>query len=87
MNIYDTIAAISTPHGKGGVAVIRVSGTDAIPICERVFFPKSGKTLSALPSNMTVYGEIRMRPQGATVSSCIDDGMAVCFRAPRSFTG
>ena len=87
MNVYDTIAAISTPHGKGGVAVIRVSGTDAIPICERVFFPKSGKSLSALPANMTVYGEIRMPSIEGLVSPCIDDGMAVCFRAPRSFTG
>ena len=87
MNIYDTIAAVSTPHGKGGVAVIRVSGMDAISICERVFFPKSGKALSSLSSNLTVYGEIRMPSYDGNLSPVVDDGMAVCFRAPRSFTG
>ena len=40
-----TIAAISTPRGKGGVAVIRISGDDAISICEKFIFPKSGKKL------------------------------------------
>lgn len=87
MNINDTIAAISTPYGKGGVAVIRVSGADAIPICDRVFIPKCGKPLSALAPNLTVYGEIHMPASGELASFCVDDGMAVCFHAPRSFTG
>ncbi|MBQ7320741.1 MAG: tRNA uridine-5-carboxymethylaminomethyl(34) synthesis GTPase MnmE [Clostridia bacterium] len=87
MNINDTIAAISTPHGKGGVAVIRISGTDAIPIAERVFRPKNGKTLSELSPNMTVYGDICMPSTDGTPPQTIDDGMAVCFHAPRSFTG
>ena len=87
MNINDTIAAISTPHGKGGVAVIRISGNEAISICNRVFFPKSGKSLNELAPNVTVYGDIRMPPSGDTPSVVIDDGMAVCFHAPRSFTG
>ena len=46
MELLDTIAAISTPHGKGGVAVLRVSGAEAVEIASRVFVPKSGKTLS-----------------------------------------
>ena len=58
MNINDTIAAISTPHGKGGVAVIRISGSEAIDIASRVFRPKSGKALHAIPANQSVYGEI-----------------------------
>ena len=87
MNINDTIAAISTPHGKGGVAVIRISGSDAIAVAERVFRPKSGKSLRALAPNMTVYGEINMPAAGDHPPQNIDDGMAVCFHAPRSFTG
>ena len=82
MKLLDTIAAVSTPRGKGGVAMIRISGQDAIPIGERVFFPMSGKTLSALSHAHATYGEIRM-PEGASV----DDGIAVVYRAPRSFTG
>ena len=87
MNINDTIAAISTPHGKGGVAVIRISGSDAIHVAERVFRPKNGKTLRELPPNLTIYGDIYMPSAGDTPSLNIDDGMAVCFHAPRSFTG
>ena len=45
MNHLDTIAAISTPYGKGGIAVIRISGDEAIDICEKFIFPKSGKKL------------------------------------------
>ena len=54
MNINDTIAAISTPHGKGGVAVIRISGAEAIEIASRVFHPKSGKTLQDIAPNQSV---------------------------------
>ena len=42
MNISDTIAASSTPPGKGGVALLRVSGSDAVAIAARVFRPASG---------------------------------------------
>lgn len=86
MNLFDTIAAISTPIGKGGVAMIRISGSDACEIGERVFFPKSKKRLSEIPHGMTVYGEIRMTDTEGN-SKIIDDGMATYFRGPRSFTG
>ena len=46
--ITDTIAAISTPYGKGGVALLRVSGEEAVAIAERVFRPKNKKRLSEL---------------------------------------
>ena len=45
MNFYDTIAALSTPVGKGGIAVIRIAGAEAIEIAERVFRPKNKKRL------------------------------------------
>ena len=44
----DTIAAISTPPGKGGVAIIRISGDEAISIAERVFFPKSKAKVTSI---------------------------------------
>lgn len=85
MNILDTIAAISTPYGKGGIAVIRISGADAISVAERVFLPKSGKRLSCVESNRAAYGTVYSRKNGESIA--IDDGIAVVFRAPSSFTG
>lgn len=81
MNVKDTIAAISTPPGKGGVALLRVSGDEAVGIAERVFFSKNKTKLSELPSNRAVYGDIFAEGQR------IDDGIAVVYRAPHSFTG
>lgn len=79
--INDTIAAISTPHGRGGIAVIRVSGENALDISSKVFRPASGRELSSCSSNSAVHGYIYYK------GSRIDDGIAVIYRAPRSFTG
>ena len=46
MQVFDTIAAVSTPRGKGGIAVIRISGPEAVAVGEKVFFPKNGRALS-----------------------------------------
>ena len=83
MNVLDTVAAISTPYGKGGIAVIRISGCDSISIADRVFKCASGKKLSQMPNARACYGEI-ISPDD---KKSIDDGIAVCFRAPHSFTG
>lgn len=80
--INDTIAAISTPRGKGGVALLRVSGDSAVEIAGRVFKPANGKNLGEILPNRAVYGTISGQ-DGIN----IDDGLAVVFRAPRSFTG
>ena len=81
MNFYDTIAALSSPVGKGGVAVIRISGADAISVAEKVFKCASGKSVSDLKPNMMVYGNIIFE------NKVIDDGLCVKFCAPKSFTG
>ncbi len=80
---FDTVAAVSTPYGKGGVAVIRLSGEEAVAVAERVFQPVSGAALGAHPPRSAVYGNIRDPLDGRV----LDDGLAVVFRAPRSFTG
>ena len=82
MKLLDTIAAVSTPRGKGGVAIIRISGADALGVGEAIFFPVCGKRLSELPVGRLSYGEIREKSGDA-----VDDGMAVFFLAPHSFTG
>ena len=81
MNFYDTIAALSSPVGKGGVAVIRISGTEAFEIAERVFRAASGKSVAELKPNMMTYGWI------ISEENIIDDGLCVKFCSPRSFTG
>ncbi len=85
MNILDTIAAVSTPFGKGGIAVIRISGHSALGVAEKIFFPKSGEPISSIESNRAIYGDIFSMCDGNKRQ--IDDGIAVLFRAPASFTG
>lgn len=76
-----TIAAISTPYGRGGVAMIRVSGEEAVSICEKVFLPYNGQSLSQVKPRHAVYGDILSH------NTVIDDGIATVYRAPASFTG
>ena len=76
-----TIAAISTPRGKGGIAVIRISGDDALAVADRMFRARSGKSLSEQEGGRVVYGDILYR------GDTIDDGLASVFRAPHSYTG
>lgn len=82
MKLCDTIAAVSTPRGRGGVAIIRISGEDAIEIGNKVFSAVNKKPLSEFSSGRLCYGEIKM-PTGEVV----DDGLAAVFFGPRSFTG
>ena len=82
MKLFDTIGAVSTPRGKGGVAVIRISGENAIAVGEAVFSRK----LSETESNRAVYGKIYL-PEPNGERRQIDDGIATVFRAPASFTG
>lgn len=85
MNLFDTIAAISTPYGKGGVALIRISGDRAIEVAEKVFFPTNEKMLSECRSNVAYHGEILKIHENKKIQ--IDDGLVTIFRAPKSFTG
>ncbi len=90
MKLLDTIAAISTPQGKGGVAMLRISGADALGIASRVFCPKSGKPLTEATARTAIYGAILAPETDAEGNSLwlpVDDGIATVFRAPASFTG
>ena len=78
------IAAISTPSGIGGIAVVRVSGPSAISICDKVYRPfKAGNTLANRKTHTLTYGQI-IDPESGEV---IDEVVASVFRAPHSFTG
>ncbi|MBQ8382567.1 MAG: tRNA uridine-5-carboxymethylaminomethyl(34) synthesis GTPase MnmE [Clostridia bacterium] len=83
----DTIAAISTPYGKGGIAVIRISGDEAIDVAGRVFRAASGRALSEIEGGRIVYGSICAPTADGDLGKVIDDGMAAILRSPRSYTG
>ncbi len=76
----DIIAAISTPPGKGGVAVIRVSGEGCFAILEKLFVPKFGAFCDIRP-RVSTYGYIM---DGEDV---LDDVLLTSFPAPHSYTG
>ena len=78
----DTICAVSTAPGVGGIAVIRVSGPEAIAICNTIFVPRTaGKDLLSQKAYTLRYGSIRRGEE------LIDEVLIALFRAPHSFTG
>lgn len=81
MNTSSTIAAIATPHGTGGISIIRISGEDAIAIADRVFTSKKGKKLSAAKTHTLHYG--RVQENGAV----LDEVLVSVMLAPHTFTG
>ncbi len=80
--LTDTIAAIATPLGEGGLAVIRISGAAALAVADRSFVPQ-GRTAvkpSAAATHTLHYGHV---VRGGCV---VDEVMAAVMRAPRTFT-
>jgi tRNA modification GTPase len=82
MYIRDTIAAIATPLGSGGVGIVRVSGSDAEQIGLKVFKGSCTKNGGGFESHRLFYGRLINPLDGCL----IDEGMAVLMRAPRSYT-
>ena len=80
-NLTQVIAAVSTPPGKGGVAIIRMSGEGAFEIADKVFKPLSGKAFSDCTPRMQIYGHI------VEDGERIDDVLATRFPSPNSYTG
>lgn len=77
----DTIAAIATPPGEGGIGIVRASGPDARRIAGAIFEPvRDG---ARLRSHRLVFGTLRDPRSGAV----LDQGMACLMAAPRSYTG
>ena len=74
----DTIAAISTASGQAAIAMVRLSGPDAIKIVHAVF---DGKDLSAVESHTLHFGLIQDGEQ------LVDEVVAGVFRGPNSYTG
>jgi len=89
----ETIAAVATPPGEGGIGIIRVSGSQAFPIAERIFqraratqhptAPRPRGTTGGLESHRIYFGTIRDPETGEV----LDRALLLTFRAPHSYTG
>ncbi len=82
LRLNDTIAAIATPPGEGGIGIVRLSGPDSFPIADRLFHTVGAKP-SGLPTHMLRYGRITETGSDDTV----DDAVILLYRAPHSYTG
>lgn len=85
MNLYDTIAAISTPIGEGGISVIRISGSEAFSITEKLFFKDIDRQqkidISKLSSHTIHFGYVFDK------SNLLDEVLISIFKKPNSYTG
>lgn len=82
MKEFDTIAAIATPVGEGGISIIRVSGEKAIEISDSVFRAKNGKKISEMKTYTMRYGNIIDRE----TDDIIDEVIVALMKGPKSFT-
>ena len=76
-----TIAAVSTPNAVGGIAVIRISGEDALSVAEKIFSPYGDKKVADMAGYTCAYG---IAHDGG---ERLDDCILTVFRAPHSYTG
>ncbi|KAF1855367.1 hypothetical protein Lal_00049389 [Lupinus albus] len=83
-NVYqeDTIAAVATAAGEGGIGIIRLSGRQAEPIAGAIFKGIKGKTAVAIQSYQAAYGHI-VQPE---TGQAIDEVLLLMMRAPHSYT-
>lgn len=81
-NLFDdTICAIATPHGIGGIAVIRLSGPEAFTVAAKLWH---GASLADAPSHTAHFGTLR---NPADPAETLDEAVATVFRGPHSYTG
>lgn len=81
----DTIAAIATPPGESGIGIVRISGSKALLIAERIFVCKRAGKPSGFKTFTTHYGWIK-EAQGAASDNIVDEVILTVMRAPKSYT-
>lgn len=95
--LEDTICAIATPAGEGGIGIVRISGAEALAVAQQVVRLRSGRSLTSAPSftlqladlcapaaSRAPHEEAHTSPDPA--ADVIDEGLVVVMRAPRSYT-
>ena len=81
MNPADTIAAVATPPGTGGLAVLRLSGREALNVADRCLRSVGDRLPSSFTPRMAVFGEVHRH------GLRVDEVVITVFRGPKSFTG
>lgn len=78
--MFDTIAAISTPRGEGGIGIVRLSGDESLGILSKIFKPKSKKDVKDIKSYTINYGHIYDGDE------LIDEVLVSVMKAPNTYT-
>ena len=91
-SLEDTICAIATPAGEGGIGIVRLSGSRAVTVAEGLVRLRSGRPLASAVSHTLYLADVRLpssRPAGGRSQSeqGYDEALVVYMKAPRSFTG
>jgi tRNA modification GTPase len=92
-HLDDTICAIATPIGEGGVGIIRVSGPRSLDIASKVVTLRSGRSLGDIPTHTLCLGDIvpfttqSAFPKNGNNVTPLDQVLVAIMRAPKSFTG
>lgn len=79
---FDTIAAISTPMGEGAIAIVRLSGDEAVAIADKIFRSPGGKSLTTKASHTIHYGHL-VDPK---TNEVVEEVMLSLMRGPKTFT-
>lgn len=80
MKEFDTIAAIATPVGEGGISIIRISGSNSLDIVDKIFKAKNNKSILDMKSYTMRYGYI------VNDGDIIDEVIVSFMKGPKSFT-
>lgn len=83
MREFDTICAIATPIGEGGIAIIRISGEKALEIADKIFVGKNKKDIKEMKTYTMRYGTV----VDLDTKEVIDDVILSYMKGPRSYTG
>ncbi len=93
INFDDTIAAVSTPLGEGGIGIVRLSGPGAITIADKMFVSKDGKRVPEYETYTVHYGHVldsnqkpEYRNQKKDKRGYVDEVLLTVMRAPKSYT-
>ena len=81
--LLDTIAAIATPVGTGGIAIVRISGDSAFAIAGKMVRLRKSMALEEMDSWSIALGDVVEESTGRVVDECI----VLAMRSPRSYTG
>ena len=95
--LEDTICAIATPAGEGGIGIVRLSGPEALVVAGQVIRLRSGKSISSIPSHTLHLADLiipasKKRKETIVahnrwpVANLLDEALVVYMKAPRSFT-